>query len=78
MKIITNDRVSNFHDHQNLLKVTAMRFMLAIVSSVVGLAAIGFAMITSIINETLAVLICVIMSIVIAWFILQYIKQAKI
>jgi len=61
-------------DH-DLEGVTGRQFMISIVFSVAGLGMIGSMLITSMIDRTVAVCICIAICATIAWFALQYGKK---
>ena len=78
MKAITNDRINNYNDLQNLINVSAVQLMLAILFSVAGLIMMGFSLIFSTIAEEYAICICLALVTIMGWFMIQYIKQANV
>ena len=77
-KAILRDRINSHLDLQDLLNITGKQFMIAILFSVTGLGMIGSALITSIINETAAIFVCISIGAIIIWFASKQKKKLSI
>jgi len=77
-KIISGERIGVCENIRIILKTMSVYFSLAIISSAAGLGLIGFALISSMVNNILAMLLCSIMTMAIIWFSILYWKRAKV